>query len=107
MILHIQFSKRSLFNSVSVFHVKTGWQLNNAALNSVRFTGMGLYTCTVEEELLSPGTSPAVAGPEAEPGATPFENNRLPETVWGPPIGYLVWQSKYHVKCLEESGLYH
>ena len=36
-------------------------------------------------EVLSPGLSPLVALPGTDPGSTPFENNRVPEIVEGPP----------------------
>jgi hypothetical protein len=36
-------------------------------------------------EALSAGLSPAVAAPEAAPGATPFEKLRFAEMVEGPP----------------------
>lgn len=37
-------------------------------------------------ELLSAGLSPRVGPPGAEPGAIPFENDKLPEIVEAPPV---------------------
>ena len=54
------------------------------AETAIEHAGAGI-TSTVEEEELSAVTSPGVAGPEADPGATPLENKRLPDTVNGPP----------------------
>ncbi len=39
----------------------------------------------VEVEALSAGLSPRVAVPDDEPGDSPFENNKFPEIVEGPP----------------------
>ncbi len=44
-----------------------------------------LVTLHVEVEALSAGLSPFVGPPDTEPGASPFENNRLPDMVEGPP----------------------
>src|ERR1051326_3319475 len=44
-----------------------------------------LVTLQVDVDALSAGLSPCVGPPGAEPGASPFENNRLPEMVEGPP----------------------
>ena len=52
----------------------------------VMLQGGAAIICTVEVELLSEGESPIVAGPEADPGATPVENAIVPPTVEGPPI---------------------
>jgi hypothetical protein len=59
-----------------------------AEADTVRAQAAAGNTSTVEVEPLSAVKSPGVAVPDAEPGATPGENHRLPETVEGPPSAF-------------------